>query len=74
MFKNRNRHIYKVILSSDLNLTVNNAFYWGDFCRNHQGLDNCIPFPDSSIGTSEGKIRRNERLAGLLKYYYRKAT
>jgi putative transposase len=40
--------------------------------RNHQGLDNIIPFPQSaSIGGSEGLIVKNERLGGLLNYYHR---
>ncbi|OGV56281.1 MAG: hypothetical protein A2017_11555 [Lentisphaerae bacterium GWF2_44_16] len=46
--------------------------YYGE--RNHQGLDNCIPFPDTSVGCAEGKIKRKERLGGLLKYYYREAA
>jgi transposase InsO family protein len=42
--------------------------------RNHQGLENIIPFPDTSLGASEGEIACKERLGGLLKYYYRKAA
>jgi len=42
--------------------------------RNHQGLENTIPFPDVSVGSFEGKIKRKERLGGLLKYYYREAA
>ena len=42
--------------------------------RNHQGLDNHIPFPEATIGCSNGKIKCKERLGGLLKYYYRTAA
>jgi len=42
--------------------------------RNHQGLDNHIPFPDATIGCSSGEIKCKERLGGLLKYYYRDAA
>jgi len=42
--------------------------------RNHQGLENTIPFPDEFVGSSEGEIKCKERLGGLLKYYYRKAA
>ena len=36
--------------------------------RNHQGLDNCIPFPDESVGKADGEVKCRERLGGLLKY------
>jgi hypothetical protein len=42
--------------------------------RNHQGLDNAIPFPSDEVGNSDGNIKCNERLGGLLKYYYRDAA
>jgi transposase InsO family protein len=42
--------------------------------RNHQGLDNCIPFPEATIGCVNGKIKCKERLGGLLKYYCRAAA
>ncbi len=42
--------------------------------RNHQGLDNTIPFPNKTVGTNTGKIKKQERLGGLLKYYYRAAA
>ena len=42
--------------------------------RNHQGMDNQIPFPEAKNGGSNGKIKRKERLGGLLKYYYRDAA
>ncbi|OGV48751.1 MAG: hypothetical protein A2X49_04040 [Lentisphaerae bacterium GWF2_52_8] len=39
--------------------------------RNHQGIRNCIPFPEGELGLREGKIKTRTRLGGLLKYYYR---
>lgn len=40
--------------------------------RNHQGLDNLIPFPNSPRSRSEsGLIVKSERLGGLLNYYHR---
>jgi putative transposase len=42
--------------------------------RNHQGLDNLIPFPNERLGQKEGSITKAERLGGLLKFYYRAAA
>ncbi len=42
--------------------------------RNHQGLDNVIPFPGSSVGTDCGTVNKNEWLGGMLKHYYREAA
>ena len=42
--------------------------------RNHQGLGNCRIMPDSSHVGTTGKIRRRERLGGMLNYYYREAA
>jgi hypothetical protein len=42
--------------------------------RNHQGLDNVIPFPDERLRRHEGKITKSERLGGLLNFYYREAA
>jgi transposase InsO family protein len=42
--------------------------------RNHQGLDNTIPFPSDEVGNSDGNIKCKKRLGGLLKYYYRDAA
>ena len=42
--------------------------------RNHQGLDNQIPFPDDSVGKVSGEIKCRKRLGGMLKYYYRDAA
>jgi putative transposase len=41
--------------------------------RNHQGLENVIPFPDQPTGRWEGTIRKSERLGGLLNFYHRAA-
>ncbi len=42
--------------------------------RNHQGLDNVIPFPDERLQRAEGKITKSEQLGGLLNFYYREAA
>jgi hypothetical protein len=42
--------------------------------RNHQGLDNVIPFPDERLRSETGPITKSERLGGLLQFYYRKAA
>ena len=47
-------------------------YYHGE--RNHQGLGGQIIDPPKGIGSSEGKVRRRERLGGMLKYYYRDAA
>ena len=40
--------------------------------RNHQGLDNLIPFPGSpGKPDKHSTIRKSERLGGLLNYYHR---
>lgn len=41
---------------------------------NHQGLDNKILEPGREVGISVGELDCRERLAGMLKYYYRKAS
>ena len=38
--------------------------------RNHQGLANELIAPESHLGSSRGKMRRRNRLGGLLLYYY----
>jgi putative transposase len=40
--------------------------------RNHQGLRNVIPSPASP--SVEGRIRRREKLGGLLSFYERMAA
>jgi hypothetical protein len=42
--------------------------------RNHQGLDNLIPFPDQRTGCQDRTIRKSERLGGLLNFYHRAAA
>ena len=44
--------------------------------RNHQGKENVLLFPaaEQRVGFSDGKVRRKERLGGLLKYYHREAA
>jgi putative transposase len=42
--------------------------------RNHQGLGNVIPFPTSPLPAAGGRIRRRERLGGLLNFYDRAAS
>ena len=42
--------------------------------RNHQGLDNKLIDPGEDVGQSQGEVRCDEHLGGMLKYYYRKAA
>jgi putative transposase len=42
--------------------------------RNHQGLGNIIPFPLLASPATGDRIRRYERLGGLLKFYQRTAA
>ncbi len=42
--------------------------------RNHQGLDNVIPFPNAQTLAGAGDVHRAERLGGLLNFYYRAAA
>lgn len=42
--------------------------------RNHQGLENQIPFPNENVGKLYGEIKCRKRLGGFLKYYYRDAA
>ena len=42
--------------------------------RNHQGLGNEILEPGREVGRPVGKIECNQRLGGMLKYYYRAAA
>ena len=42
--------------------------------RNHQGIDNNIIDPGKEVGRGRGHIQCNERLGGMLKYYYRDAA
>ncbi len=42
--------------------------------RNHQGIENVIPFPDSRLGPRHGRVSKAERLGGLLNFCYRQAA
>jgi hypothetical protein len=42
--------------------------------RNYQGLDNRLILPDDSHTANRGRLRRRERLGGMLNYYYRQAA
>jgi transposase InsO family protein len=42
--------------------------------RNHQGIDNAIPFPDVRLEAREVTIVKAERLGGLLNFYHRQAA
>jgi hypothetical protein len=41
--------------------------------RNHQGIENVIPFPDGRLDRQDGPVEKAERLGGLLNFYYRQA-
>jgi hypothetical protein len=42
--------------------------------RNHQGIGNEIIEAGDEVGRTIGEIQCNERLGGMLKYYYREAA
>ena len=42
--------------------------------RNHQGLDNALLAPASTVGELSGPVVRRERLGEMLSYYHRKAA
>ena len=42
--------------------------------RNHQGIENVIPFPDVRLDRQEGPVVKAERLGGLLNFYHRQAA
>ena len=42
--------------------------------RNHQGLDNRLIAPEGAGGYHRGHVVRQDRLGGLLSYYYREAA
>lgn len=48
------------------------AHYHGE--RNHQGLDNRLVVPLKRATKSTGPVRRDQRLGGMLNYYYREAA
>jgi len=42
--------------------------------RNHQGIENVIPFPDNRLRRQKGTVVKAERLGGLLNFYHRRAA
>jgi hypothetical protein len=44
--------------------------------RNHQGKENklLLPRQTQAVGSDQGSVQCQERLGGLLKYYYRQAA
>jgi hypothetical protein len=42
--------------------------------RNHQGIGNQLIEPGEEVGLRDGDIFCQERLGGMLRYYYRKAV
>ena len=42
--------------------------------RNHQGIENVIPFPDERLSSTGREITKAERLGGLLSFYHREAA
>jgi putative transposase len=44
------------------------------FERNHQGLDNRLIIPKDPTNATIGRVRKRERLGGMLNYYFREAA
>jgi len=42
--------------------------------RNHQGLAGEIIKSATAIGSTHGRVRRRQRIGGMLNYYYRDAA
>jgi integrase-like protein len=42
--------------------------------RNHQGLENRLLRPLSAVGELHGRVKRRQRLGGMLSYYHRQAA
>jgi transposase InsO family protein len=42
--------------------------------RNHQGIGNRLIEPGKEVGRTTGEVVCQERLGGMLRYYYRKAA
>ena len=57
-----------------LKYALNNYLAHYHHQRNHQGLENVIPFPDKRLCCNHGEITKSERLGGLLNFYYREAA
>jgi hypothetical protein len=44
------------------------------FERNHQGLDNRLIISKLTADATTGRVRKRERLGGMLNYYFREAA
>jgi len=44
------------------------------FERNHQGLDNRLIIPKPTTASTTGRVRKRNRLGGMLNYYFREAA
>jgi putative transposase len=68
----------KLLLFGEASLRSVLEEYVGHFHaeRNHQGKGNVLLFPiaESASGKGKGRVRCQERLGGLLKYYHRQAA
>jgi len=42
--------------------------------RNHKGLGNRLIEPGEEVGRTTGEVACQERLGGILRYYYRQAA
>ena len=42
--------------------------------RNHQGLENRLLRPLGAVGELHARVKRRQRLGGMLSYYYRQAA
>ena len=42
--------------------------------RNYRGLGNKLIEPGAEVGRTEGEVSCRKRLAGILRYYYRKTA
>jgi hypothetical protein len=42
--------------------------------RNHQGIENRLLRPLRTVGEPHARVKRRQRLGGMLSYYYREAA
>jgi hypothetical protein len=42
--------------------------------RNHQGLENRLLRPLCAVGEPHARVKRRQRLGGMLSYYHREAA
>jgi hypothetical protein len=59
---------------SSLRKTVREFVSHYHYERNHQGLGNRLLIPDECHAGNKGAIQRQDRLGGMLNYYYREAA